>query len=347
MSVLFKKKGFKAPENSKKLFSDLFLLFFLLKVFLPGNLPAQPQDADPVPKHDLKFQHITVADGLPENTVKWIIQDHLGFLWLSTQNGLVKYDGYTFTTYMYEPGEPGSTTDWISHSLSDRNLMEILEDHLGNIWVGTMSGGLNRFNRETETFTHYRHYPEDTTSLSHDGAYTIYEDRSGVLWIGTGGGLNKFDREMETFIHYRHNPRNPHTLSDDVVYSMLEDRRGNFWVGTSNGLNRFDRKSGTFTRYLHNPDDSASLSHNIIAAIYEDKAGGLWIGTTNGGLNRFDYETETFLHYQYDSENPYSLSHNNVFSILEDHRGNFWVGTYGGGLNKFDRKTRKFHSFYL
>ena len=95
-------------------------------------------------REEITFEHLTVADGLPASTVMWILQDHLGFLWFSTANGLVKYDGYTFTIYAPEPDNPGS--------LSDSNPMELVEDQRGDLWIGTSAGGLNRLDRRSETF---------------------------------------------------------------------------------------------------------------------------------------------------------------------------------------------------
>ena len=125
-------------------------------------------------------------------------------------------------------------------SLSDRDVTELLEDQYGNIWIGTRFGGLNKFMRETETFKHYWHHPGDSSSLSHNGAYTLYEDKKGTLWIGTINGLNKFQPQTETFKSYYNDPGNLNTLSNNEIYAMLEDRRGNFWVGTRNGLNLFN-----------------------------------------------------------------------------------------------------------
>ena len=345
MSVLIEQTKYKTSTYSAKKFLITILILELSQMFILEKLYSQTQYNNTFPDQDLKFQHITVADGLPQSTIKRIIQDHLGFLWMTTQSGLVKYDGYSFTTYSYTPIDTKLNNNDTIKSLSDRDVTELLEDQYGNIWVGTASNGLNKFNRENETFKHYRHHQRDSTSLSHDGTYTLYEDKKGTLWIGTINGLNKFQPQTETFKSYYNDPGNLNTLSNNEIYAMLEDRRGNFWVGTRNGLNLFNRKSGKVTRYLHNPDDPASISHNLIAYIYEDKSGTLWIGTTQGGLNRFDYETGTFQYYQHDDNNPFSISHNNVYALLDDHMGNFWVGTYGGGLDKFDRETGRFYHY--
>jgi ligand-binding sensor domain-containing protein len=103
------------------------------------------------PQYDeIKFEHFTTKDGLPDLTVNCILQDHLGYLWFGTDNGLVKYDGYSMTFYRPQPND--------SNSLSQHKVKVIYEDGKNNLWIGTgwlNEGGLNRFNREVETFTHY------------------------------------------------------------------------------------------------------------------------------------------------------------------------------------------------
>jgi len=145
----------------------------------------------------VQFEHITIEDGLPENSAKCILQDHLGFLWLGTQNGLVKYDGYSMTIYQPEPDDP--------NSISNRQINALCEDKTGTLWVGTgwyEGGGLNRFDRTTETFTRYLHNPDDSSSLNSNYVLSICEDKSGRLWVGTDKGLNLFNPVTSSFAHY-------------------------------------------------------------------------------------------------------------------------------------------------
>ena len=302
-------------------------------------LPPAPDNAQPHPvsrsAEDVHFEHLTVVEGLPENSVSAILQDHLGFLWFGTMNGLVKYDGYTFTVY-----KPGADAP---HSLSNASIFVLHEDAAGDLWIGT-SGGLNHFDRETERFTVYRHDPADPTSLSHNTIFSILEDRDGVLWLATmGGGLNRFDPSAGTFTAYRHDPADPTGLQDDRVHGLWADDEGRLWVGThAGGLHRFDPATETFTAYRHDPADPQSLSHDDVNTIYQDREGTLWIGTS-GGINRFDPATGRFTVYRHDPADPQSLSHDGVMRILEDRDGVLWIGVGGndieGGLNRFDRAT--------
>jgi signal transduction histidine kinase/ligand-binding sensor domain-containing protein len=284
------------------------------------------------PDQPIKFERISLEDGLSQSSVYSILQDSRGFLWFGTEDGLNKYDGYSFTIYRHDPGDPSS----LSRSL----IWSICEDREGVLWIGTDGGGLNRFDRVSGQFTRYWADP-DGGGLSSDYVRTILEDRDGMLWIGThGGGLNRLDRTKERFDHYHHRRGDPGTLSSEFVFVIYEDREGTLWVGTDGGgLNRFDRETGTFVRYQHDPDDPHSLSSDAVRAIYQDREGALWVGTDGGGLNRFDPTTERFIRYRHDPHDPNSLSDDSVLAIQRDRKGTLWVGTFGGGLDMLDPRS--------
>jgi len=331
-------------------------------------------------EHQIKFENIGIEEGLSQASIHCICQDSKGFIWIGTESGVNRYDGYNFIVYTPEVRNP--------KSLSNSWVYSVYEDHLGTLWIGT-DNGLNRFNREKETFIHYFHDPEDPNSLSNNKVYTIYEDKSGSLWMGTDNGLNKFNRKNETFKRYQFEPENPRSLSDNHIRSILEDTSGVLWVGTDNGLNEFNRKeetwlriqsdpkdssslshnsinsicedslgmiwigtdrglnqfdpqTGKFSQYRHIPGDSKSLSEDWIHVVYQDHLGTLWIGTNEGGLNRFDRDKREFVYYRSDPNNPHSLSSNRIYSICEDRSGVIWVGTYGGAICKFNREPKKF-----
>ncbi|HLP58089.1 MAG TPA: two-component regulator propeller domain-containing protein, partial [Candidatus Deferrimicrobium sp.] len=206
-------------------------------------------------------------------------------------------------------------------------------------------GGLNRLVQGI--FYRYRHIRNIPYSLSGDMINTIYEDRSGVLWIGTlGDGLNKYNRRTSIFEHYYSNPGMPGTLKHDVILSLYEDRSGSVWVGTfGEGLAKFDRKKGDFIHYKCTSRENDGVKSNIILAIYEDSLGTLWLGTDGGGLGQFDRKTKQFSYSKHDENNPTSLSNNTILAIYEDMSGNLWIGTEKG-LNKFDRRNREFTHYF-
>lgn len=173
-------------------------------------------------KDNLRFERISIEQGLSQNTIYCILQDRKSFLWFGTQDGLNKFDGYDFKVHKHDPQDP--------NSLSNNVVRAIYEDRAGTLWIGTNGGGLNKFDREKEIFTHYRYDPANHNSLSDNKVTPIYEDRSGMLWIGTdGGGLNRFDREKETFKHCKHDPNDSTSLSHDGIWSIYEDSSAMAW----------------------------------------------------------------------------------------------------------------------
>ncbi|MCK4980551.1 MAG: histidine kinase, partial [Candidatus Delongbacteria bacterium] len=215
------------------------------------------------------------------------------------------------------------------------------EDRSGALWIGTIGGGLNKFDSENEKFIHYENDPNNPKSLSHNIVISIYEDNSGTIWIGTyGGGLNKFDKDKGSFLYYINDPDDPTSLSANRVLSIYEDRTGNLWISTwGGGLDKFDRKKELFTHYTHDPNDSTSISSNIIHSIYEDNKGFLWIGT-EGGLNKFDRAEEIFISYRLSDGLPNEM----VYGLLEDDNGNFWLST-SYGLSRFNPTTEEFRNY--
>ena len=294
-------------------------------------------------ERDIKFECISLEQGLSQSSVYCILQDRKGFMWFGTEDGLNKYDGYEFTVYKPSPGAP--------HSLSNNYIFTLYEDREGVIWVGTRYGGVNKFDPAKEIFTPYQHDLNNPNSLSDDNISFIFEDQGGALWIGTRyGGLNRFDRDTKTFTRYQNDPDDSYSLSHNNAFCIHEDRSGVLWVGTGDGgLNKLvlpvpsysgseaeglNPQKDRFIHYTHDPNNPHSLSHNTVAVIHEDESGIFWIGTWGGGLNKFDREKETFVHYKHDPNDPNSLSNDYVYKIYEDKSGVLWIGTFGGGLNK-------------
>lgn len=306
--------------------SFLSLLLFLLCV------KAEAQ------QETLRLSHLTLEDGLSQSSGEDFLQDRFGYMWFGTQNGLNKYNGYEFTVYQHNP------TD--SSTISGSHVSVLYEDADGNLWVGTNGSGLNLFNRDNETFSHYKLQDANPGgSISNNTITAILEDNTGNFWVGTHEGLNLFDRSSNEFIHFNSVDENPNTLSNSDITSLYEDSRGNVWIGTIGGLNLLISDTGTFHRYLHDPSDPYSLSHNHVSAIYEDKRGNLWIGTSGGGLNLFDRDKKVFHSYRHDEDDEHSISGNFILSILEDSRDVLWIGTMNEGLNVFERDEERFYHF--
>lgn len=356
-----------------------------------ASLPA-PQTGETtigIPKSDtpysqnIRFEHLSLEEGLSQSVVTSVLQDRTGFLWIGTQDGLNRYDGYNFTVY-----KPDSTNP---SSLSDRWITALAEDDQGYLWVGTRLGGLNRYNPLTGDFKHYPygneanenevsgsqitalladkdgiwigtenglnflnpstntiiHYrsSENVSTLSSSLISAIFKDSHGTIWVGTSNaGVNIFDEKNNSFRAYRYDEDNDSSLSNNRVKSIAEDKNGQIWIGTGRGLNRFDADRKIFTRFLASAEDANSISDNMINIIYRDRSDGLWIGT-NSGLDRYDEQLKRFIHHQYQPSISNSLSSNMVNAIYEDRSNVIWVGTAGGGLNKYNRQQDKFAYF--
>ncbi|MBN1122663.1 MAG: response regulator [Anaerolineae bacterium] len=294
-------------------------------------------------EYEIRFDHPFVLD-MPINQA--IIQDQDGFLWLGTQNGLVRYDGYETTIYRTGP-----------NSISNDNVAAIFEDTHGVLWMGTVGGGITRYDKESNTFTHLRHNPDDPNSLISDvisySSQALYVDSSDTLWIGTQtGGLDRYDIATGTFTNYQHDPEDPDSLIDNFVFSIMEDHLGRIWIGTGAGLDRFDPDTETFTHYLHDPDDPNTLGAPWVSRLRVDKDDPdiIWLGTVGGGLNKFDMTTETFTRYSQDPSIPDDESIDGLMGLEEDDQGRLWIGWWQypveGGLSLFDKETESFVRHY-
>ncbi len=291
---------------------------------------ASPTEASSLSPSVARFDTISMADGLPDNVVYAIVQDGQGFMWFGTGNGLARYDGYQFTVYHSDPGDPTSLArDTVYTLYLARN---------GDLWVGT-AGGLDRFDPASRTFAH---------ALSGHAVLAIYEDEAGLLWVGTPSGLTHLDPADPAPSAFLRGSAGlgPTRPSGDVVNAIVPGPEGEVWLGTgagsgtAGGLDRFDRPSGTFAHYLHDPGDPGSLSSGEVRAIAWDRQGGLWVGTS-GGLNRLDRASATFTRYRHDPADPFSLASDQVLDVLEDSAGRLWVGT-ADGLDQFDRSQNRF-----
>ena len=295
----------------------------------------------------LRFEHLNIEQGMSQSSVHVIFQDSRGFLWLGTQDGLNRYDGYTFKIYKPDPDAPDS--------LSDRWITSIIEDADGYLWIGTRQGGLNRFDPRLEKFTEFTHDAANPASISDNHINMLFLDSKDNLWIGTEHGLDLLDKAHNTFQHYLTYLPQPGKIGDVRIAAMHEDQRGQFWVGTGGyGLVRFDPQGDQTEIFQSNPENTTTISSDYINSIVEDERSYIiWVGTRSG-LNRLDPNTGRFTRFQREetSEDPLlsdeilptdviekrnsfqNLSNNTINTLRYDSTGNLWVGT-ANGLNRY------------
>ncbi len=289
----------------------------------------------------ISFDHLFLQHGLSQSIVNCVLQSQDGYLWIATEEGLNKYDGYEFTVFRHEPDNP--------YSLSYNEVTALCEDQRGYIWVGTFSGGLNRFDKSRERFTRYMPDRDNANSVSHVKINALHLDRSDRLWIGTDGGLDCLTGES-SFVHYRNRAKDRHSLSHNTVKAICADSWGRLWVGTDRGLNLLDAQRRQFQRYLHDPRDPNSLAHDSILSLYIDKQNRLWIGSNGGGLDRItlaDSAADRLVcrHYRHKPGQLNSLPNDQVACITQDRDGLYWIAT-ANGLSLFDADKEIFDNYY-
>lgn len=292
-----------------------------------------------------------------------IIQDHRGYIWIATDNGLTRYDGYNATNFSRSSESP---------SLLSNLVLSVAEDSKHNLWVGT-SAGIQKFNRFSEKFEtprqNYPGIPEFTYVNS------IIEDSNGNIWFTTSrSGLVCFPGGDGV-------PRWFHTtnsgIASDKTTVVFEDKFGNIWVGTNdNGITLYNPVNHTMTNFSHNPSDPNSLSGNMIHSISQTNDGRLYIASLDGGIDSYDYRTNRFtrnaipvgekvfviwndadknaLYIGTDGKGAYvyhpsegrlepfseshsdvkdfNMNHAKVHDIIKDRDGNIWMGIYQKGL---------------
>ncbi len=292
----------------------------------------------------------TNTNSLGGNQVFRMIEDRTdpNVLWIGAYDGgLTKFNKTTetFTRYLHDPNNPnsyGAKNNYLGPVIQDKDNPDIL-------WLGTQNDGIDKFNRQTEIFTHYVHDPNNPFSLPAKAKWHIFDDGHGRVWFGgwpVGNGLTIFDKKTEQFTTYWHDANDPFSLDNDYAAAVFEDKSGIFWVVTFPGkVQKIDPHNQNFKLYRSNPSNPNSpkgLSGNEVISVYEARDGMIWLGTSDG-LNKFDPTTKTFSHYVHNPKDPASLDGNYIFDMVEDEKGTFWVSLYGAGnpLVQFDRQTGK------
>ncbi len=277
-----------------------------------------------------RFSWVDLDDGLSHKTVYAIHQDRVGYMWFATENGLNRYDGVRFKVYHQQPDNEAS--------LSEDNVNSIVEDDVGNLWIGTWGGGLNRFDPRTETAVRFRHKPGDPNSLSSDYVQCLHEGRNGVLWIGTlDGGLNRFDRKTFEVLRFQPNVDDPAALNHQRVWSVYEQEDGLVWVATEQGLNLLDPIRGKF-RPIEAKSGGVDLSHLPIRVMLPRGENRLWLGSSDG-LHSLDLKTYELTSFP--TENGWGAGLNEtVINVLhESSDGSLWIGTVYKGVKRMDSHT--------
>jgi signal transduction histidine kinase/ligand-binding sensor domain-containing protein/DNA-binding response OmpR family regulator len=319
---------------------------------------------------NISFTNFSSKDGLAQNTVNDIIQDSNGFIWVGTNGGLSRFDGYEFLNFRMDFGDTTSLMEdvvptlfidsknnfWIGTNAGvnlyrheDESFVRLLpqklnytiqsfaEDKHGNIWIGTEWNGLIKLNISSNEI---RLFNTENGFLS-DAIFEIYNDEDGLIWVGTSQGAVVFEPKIgdqfETFHNIVHESGRSNSLNNNEVYSIFKDSKGTVWLGTNKGINRliqFDNnfENAVFDYVLNDESNTNSLSHNNIRSFWEDDDGSLWCATRGGGINQIRVENNSYkiIKYLSDSEKVNTLVHNDVLNGFKDDLGNIWLSTQSG-----------------
>ncbi len=269
-----------------------------------------------------KFDRLLIRDGLSQSSVFAVIQDHLGFMWIGTLDGLNRFDGYNFEVFRPVPGD--------STSISHNSVFTILEDSEHNIWVGTLGGGLNKYDRNTNSFIHYIASDEEG-SLSNNNVRSIFEDNTGTLWVGTDDGLNRF-RHNSQFDVWRFSENDSNSLSNNTIWDIEQHIDGRLFIGTYAGISIMNIPEGKFERIQNTPGVPNSLKHDYVWDI-ELLSDSIALVATDDGFSKFNLHQSKFSHY------PIKYGKNRIVNYkaweIQIDYNNVWVGTLSNGLAHF------------
>lgn len=319
-------------------------------------------------------------------TVRTMLQDSKGFLWLGTWYGLYRYDGYNLRKFKVTANLPNEN--------KGSKIVALCEDRNGIIWVATQNTGLYQFDRKTEQFKAFQHDEKDENSIISNNINTVFEDRDGRIWVGTRYGIDLF--ENNKFRHFKDTP-----LSKLEVENIIQARDGALWCATSYGVFKcFDTFKGNLTPQMfdmqqpNTPVTNMSYWDNFCFTMLEDPRTSnlFWITTkhglkkldtatnqrlsieptpnglidntvytsllstengipylwlgTDGGLNRYNILTGVFDRYLADPKNVQSLRNSSIQSLLKDRSGLLWIGT-NKGVNKLNMTEKAFEKILL
>ena len=350
---------------NKKGFINKIITIFLLSIVILNSYPNESY----AHANNLTFNNLNIEQGISQSTAEIIFQDSKGYIWIGTNDGLNRYNGYEYKIYNYEEGK---------NSISNNGITDITEDENGYIWVGTVQG-MNRINTETGEIQNYtkenEKIPNDSTSeviktqenkivvatysgicvyneekyafepvlntgngLMSDIVYSLDEDKYGNIWVGTDMGVHKISKDFKILETYG-GPKEENSVVQDAVYNMYcDDKYDTVWIGTADsGVFKLNTKTKEVKQYKNDPNDEWSLPSNQIGEVLRDKNDNLWIGT-DGGLAYYDEEEEHFYIYRNKIYDKNSLVYDNIKSMIQDKEGIIWIGTYSG-VSIFDTES--------
>jgi len=359
-------------QRSRSVRGSTFPLSVLISAWVILNAIPFSSGAAQLPPPRRVFQHFDSTAGLSHDNVYDIIQDHFGFIWLATENGLNRYDGVDVLSLKNDPRNP--------LSLVENDINAIIEDRSRRIWIGTWGRGVDCLDPENLIFRHMTSRSSDGFSLVGCRVLCLQEDNEGFIWVGTwNSGIFRIDPLTEVVTHYPSpDAGNPEQPEQDHVWNLIRDRKGILWIGTQRGLfimhpgpsfERVEAKD-TWVRAMTPAEQSGIFFNNEIGifqadwspegirkklilrldrhtaptVLFLDHRNILWAGSRRHGLFRIDPSSGKFEVEAHRESDARSLAYDNIRAIMEDRSHNLWIATRGGGADRLDLKPPKFRS---
>ena len=326
-------------------FSFWISLAFVWFTVSPSLLLAQA--------HLRHLEHFGLDDGLSHSTVRSVVQDAEGFLWIATESHVQRYDGIELRAFKHDPDD--------LNTLSESQVMTMMVDRHDRLWLGTRQQGINLWLPELERFKRFEPRPDDPGRLSAGMILHAVAARDGSLWVATPQGLNRLDPETGRVSRFLHDPERADSLRSNTIFSLAFDAEDRLWILHQRGLDRLDdpptgpiatlglREESplSFRHYTHDPEDPGSLPTSDLGFLRVDSKNRLWIGTWDGRLSRYEASEDAFRTWDPGPTDPYPARSGSrgIGSLIEDGDGNLWLGTRGRGVLSFDVERETFAWF--
>ncbi len=306
----------------------------LILIFLSAILFSLNVTGSEILKVDPKFVHLNEIRGQRLGQVNALLQDSMGFVWIATEEGLLRYDGYDVKRF---------DTESPSRFIPNNSVVVLSEDGNGNLWLGTYGGGISKLELSTHRTYHYQSKQSDPQTLNSNYIWSFHNSGT-FLWAGTSDGLNIFDTQSGKNHRVSHANEIPMKVEQAGVWDIFEDSNGDYWLSTlGEGVYKYDANTEKVT-HLKRRENKDHIVNNFVRTVSEDKSGNIWIGT-DGGISIYNPASNTFSNHVHLDNQVSSLSHNEINVIFNDSNDNVWVGTYGGGLNLYNAKNESFVRF--
>ena len=276
--------------------------------------------------NQFSVEHYSINDGLSQNFANTIFQDTYGYIWVGTQDGLNRFDGYKFETYRQDSNN--------KHSISNNYVTDIVGSKDSILWLIT-NEGLEKFDYKTNYFSTVIKNKLHNKSVYSTKVKSVLEDKNGQLWLRTIDGIISYNPQKEQFLEYKQAIENEGYISSYNYFSIVQDNEGNFWFGSKNGLLKFNKTTKDFKTYKL----EKNIKKNEVFNVFIENNNELWVGAKDG-VYTFNKITEKF------NKIPSEKKILNVRAIYKDKNKNIWIGTeYGLMLKKYGEL--KFKEFKL